>query len=130
MNTSTVISTIELNQFISITLSDETSHYYGGYYHVKVFAYCDVPLVDIFFDSGAEFMDAKKRMGESVRFERMLEKMAVAENETASVRNQLIDAFNGTTLLYLSTADFARRFVRSSYLKSMKKSPSQRLSGV
>ena len=129
--TSSTISTIDVNHFIYLTLSDETSHYFGGYYHVKVLAFCDVPLSAVFFDSNSEFLDARDLMGDSVRFERTLEKMAVPENEIAHVRSQLVDAFNETTLGYISTPDFAGRFVRSAYLKCRsKKSVSRQFAGL
>lgn len=119
--TSSIISTIDLNRFITITLLDETRHYFGGYYHVKVLVYCDVPLVESFFDSKADFMDARSRLGETVRFERILEKMAVPEHEQLHVRGKLVDAFNDTALEYLSAPGFAGSFVRSSYRKSINK---------
>lgn len=76
-----------------------------------------MPVLESFFDNSAEFMEARSMMGETVRFERILEKMAVPENERMSVRNQLIHAFNETTVVYLSAPDFASRFVRTAYLK-------------
>lgn len=129
LNTPDILATIDLNPYMNVTLCDQTRHYFGGYYHVKVLAYSDVPLVETFFGSNAEFMDARDRLGESVRFERILEKMAVPENEKAAVRGQLVDAFNETTLTYLAAPDFAGRFVRSCYLKCCKKQGSQRFSG-
>jgi hypothetical protein len=60
----------------------------------------------------------------SVRFERILEKMAVPESGLESVRSQLIQAFRETARVYLSNADFAPRFVRSEFQKHVKK-PSQ-----
>ncbi len=115
--TSSIISTIELNRLINITLCDETRHYFGGYFHVKVLAFCDVPLLEEFFDSHDAFLDARNRMGESIRFERVLEKMAVPENETEAVCGQLVLAFKATALAYLAAPDFAGRFVRGAYQK-------------
>lgn len=89
-----------------------------------------MPVLESFFDNCAEFMDAKSRMGETVRFERILEKMAVPENEKVSVRNQLIHAFNDTAVVYLSAPDFASRFVRTAYLKCCKIKVAQHLPGI
>jgi len=130
LKTTGIFSTIRLNEFIHITLCDETLHYFGGYYHVKVLAYCDLPLVEDYFDSKAEFEEAVKRMGESARFERILEKMAVPEDEKISVRSQLVDAFYETALAYISVPGFAERFVRTAYLKCINKPLNQRFSGV
>lgn len=126
MNTSDMISTTELNQILRITLCDQSRHYFGGYFHVKVLAYCDVPVLEHYFDSNSEFVDARNRMGISVRFERVLEKMAVPENEKESVRGKLIDSFNKTTLGYISAPDFAKGFIHRSYLNHINKAATLR----
>ena len=128
--TSSIISTNKLNDLLNVTLCDETRHYFGGYYHVKVLAFCDVPILGAFFNSSNDFLDARSRMGDSVRFERVLEKMAVPQDEIESVRSRLVIAFNETTLYYLAVPDFAERFVRSAYLKLINKSVRQHAVGV
>ena len=116
-----IIETITLNSALFVTLLDQTRHYFGGYFHVKVLAYCDVPLEPRYFENNAEFSDAVVKMGSYVRFERVLEKMAVPEPEIESVRNQLTQAFHETTSTYLATTEFAPRFVRSEYRKRANK---------
>ena len=118
-----IIETIPLNSTLSITLTDQTRHYFGGYYHVKLLAYCDIPLEQDYFENAEEFGVAVNKMGATVRFERVLEKMAVPESEIASIRNQLIKAFHDTSVAYLSSTGFAPGFVRSEYQKCEKKTP-------
>jgi hypothetical protein len=118
-----IIETIPLGQALSITLLDQTRHYFGGYYHVKLLAYCDIPLEQSYFESSSEFIGAVERMGLTVRFERILEKMAVPESEIESIRSQLTKAFHETAIAYLSLPGFAPGFVRSEYQKCMNKSP-------
>jgi hypothetical protein len=125
-----IVDTITLDSALRITLLDQTRHYFGGYFHVKVLAYCDIPLKHIYFENDAEFGDAVLKMGASVRFERLLEKMAVPESGIESVRSQLMQAFHETTIAYLSTPDFAPRFVRSEYRKCVKKTSQIRSSRV
>jgi hypothetical protein len=125
-----IIDTITLDSFLCITLLDQTRHYFGGYFHVKVLAYCDIPLKQSYFNDDAEFNDVVRIMGESVRFERVLEKMAVPEPVIESVRSQLTQAFHETSRAYLSVPDFAPRFVRSEYQKHVKKSSQIRSSRV
>lgn len=117
-----IIDTITLDSSLCITLLDQTRHYFGGYFHVKVFAYCDIPLEQGYFDNDVEFCDAVGKMGASVRFERVLEKMAVPESGIDAVRLQLTQAFHETTRVYMSLPDFAPRFVRSEYKKCVTKS--------
>lgn len=116
-----IIEIIVLDSALNITLLDQTRHYFGGYYHVKVLAYCDIPLESSYFENDAEFSNAVEKMGTIVRFERVLEKMAVPETEIESVRSQLIQAFRETTGIYLSAPDFAPRFVQNEYQKRISK---------
>jgi hypothetical protein len=118
-----IIETIPLNSDLSVTLLDQTGHYFGGYFHVKLLAYCDVSLKPEHFENEAEYGDAVRAMGTTVRFERLLEKMAVPASEIESVRDQLTQAFRETTGAYLAVHDFASRFVRSEYQKRTSKSP-------
>ncbi|MDD2308966.1 MAG: hypothetical protein PHH91_05225 [Desulfuromonadaceae bacterium] len=116
-----MVETITLDSALHIMLLDQTRHYFGGYFHVKVLACCDIPLQQSYFENDAEYRCAVAKMGTSVRFERILEKMAVPESGIESVRSLLIQAFHETAKVYLSTADFAPRFVRSEYHKRVKK---------
>ena len=125
-----IIDTIRLDSALCVTLLDQTRHYFGGYFHVKVLAYCDIPLEPGYFENDAEFSAAVAKMGPSVRFERVLEKMAVPESEIEAVRGQLMKAFHDTTKAYLAIPDFAPRFVRGEYLKRMKKTARMRSSRV
>ncbi|MDU0459553.1 MAG: hypothetical protein RW306_12575 [Geobacteraceae bacterium] len=125
LNNSNIITTIELESGLCITLSDETRHYFGGYYHVRILAHCDVKLDRTYFEDEARYLDALDKLGQSVVFERVMEKMAVPEQDIASVRNQLLDSFRNTSVAYMSSPDFERRFVRNEYrnilVKSVKK---------
>jgi hypothetical protein len=125
-----IIETITLDSALCITLLDQTRHYFGGYFHVKVLAYCNIPLEQSYFEHEAEFRDAVAKMGPTVRFERVLEKMAVPESGIESVRGRLTQAFHETAVAYLSIPDFAPRFVRSEYLKCVNKSSQLRSSRV
>ena len=118
-----ILETIPLGAALSITLLDQTRHYFGGYYHVKLLAYCDIPLEQGYFDNTEEFCAAVGALGTTVRFERVLEKMAVPESEIATVRTQLTNAFHETAVTYLSLPGFAPGFVRSQYQKCIKKAP-------
>lgn len=117
-----IIETIALDSGLCITLLDQTRHYFGGYFHVKILIYCDIPLVQGYFENDTEYNAALEKMGTSVRFERTLEKMAVPESGIESVRSQLIQDFHETATAYLSVPDFAPRFVRNEYQKCVKKS--------
>lgn len=125
-----IIETITLNSDLTVTLVDQTQHYFGGYYHVKVLAYCDIPLEKSYFADAAEFSLAVELMGMTVRFERLLEKMAVPESEISDVRNALTRCFHATTKKYIAVPDFPLRFVQTEYVKRTKKSAHIRIPRV
>lgn len=116
-----IIETITTDSGLCVTMQDQTSHYFGGYYHVRVLAYCDILLKQNFFDNAVDFGKAAEVLGTLVRFERLLEKMAVQESAIELVRGQLIQTFRETTLDYLSLPDFERRFVLSEYKRQANK---------
>lgn len=117
-----IIETFTIDPDLTMTLSDQTSHYFGGYFHVKILAWCDVPLKPGYFENDAEFSHAVRLLGTSVRFERVLEKMAVPASGIDEVRIQLIQHFHKTTGSYLANPGFAPRFARSEYQKRVKNS--------
>ena len=57
-----IIETITLSSNLCVTLLDQTCHYFGGYYHVKVLIFCDIPLEQSYFENDAEFQNAVEKM--------------------------------------------------------------------
>ncbi|MEI6212871.1 MAG: hypothetical protein WCP10_02100 [Desulfuromonadales bacterium] len=98
------------------------NHYFGGYYYVNVLINCDVPLETSFFESENEYVEFSERLGNSVLFEMILDKMAVPEHDIYSVQNELIEKFMATTFKYVSSPRFPRAFVRREADKLMKRS--------
>lgn len=120
MNDATSIRECELAEGIVAVISDVSRHYFGGYYHIRLQVTADVPLCLAWFGTAAEYEDALRQLGKSVRFSRILEKMAVPLDEVADVRNALLDSFEANLLGYLSRPDFPCRFVLSEYAKICK----------
>jgi hypothetical protein len=118
-----IIKTCRLAGGLLATVSDLTSHYFGGYYHVRILVRVDVPVTAAAFDGTPDYQDAVMRLGASVSFSRTLEKMAVPDSEIDSVRQQLLSSFDATMLPYLMRDDFADSFVRSEYRKALKSRP-------
>lgn len=117
-----IIREYPLGGGITARVSDDTRHYFGGYYQVRILVSADVPLAPAWFATTGDYEDALRRLGERVRFTRTLEKMAVPEVEVAEVRQSLMESFDTNMLPYLSRPDFAERFVRSEYARSLKSS--------
>ena len=123
MKVEDIIKTCVLGGGVTATVTDITRHYFGGYYHVRVQISADVPVTAVSFVAACEYEDAVVRLGHSVPFSRILEKMAVPEVEIESVRQQLLAAFDANVLPYLLRDDFASGFVRSEYQKKLKSLP-------
>lgn len=104
-----------------VVVSDITSHYFGGYYNVRLQAFAEVALAEEMFDSRERFEDAVKRLGAVLRFERTLEKMAVRMDEVDTARHELIGTFQNNVLPYLSRPDFFKRYANTEYEKSLKR---------
>jgi hypothetical protein len=115
-----IIKTCELGSGIQATISDQTCHYFGGYYHVRIQISADVAVSADAFADASEYQDAVKRLGPIVRFNRTLEKMAVPDSEIDVVRQHLLTSFDTHMLPYLLRADFADSFVLSEYRKALK----------
>ena len=115
-----VIKTCSLGNGVLATLSDRTSHYFGGYYHVRIQVSAEIPVSAATFSDPAEFADALQRFGHFVSFSRTLEKMAVPDNELEAVRQHLLESFDCNVLPYLLREDFADSFVQSEYRATLK----------
>jgi hypothetical protein len=122
MSSERIIREYDLGGGITATLRDETRHYFGGYYHVRIEVGADILLSASPFSSLEEYQAARRLLGERIRFRRVLEKMAVPEADIAAVRQGLLDAFDTNVLSYLSRPDFPERFMRSEYARCLKSS--------
>jgi len=120
MGNENIVAVFSLADGLFVSVQNTTSHYYGGYFHVRLIATADILLMVDMFDSQAVFEQAKKQLGSSLCFNRVLEKMAVPESEVESVSQNLLISFKTNVLPYLSRKDFSSRFVLSEYKKHLK----------
>jgi hypothetical protein len=121
-HTERIIKTCILGGGVQATVRDQTRHYYGGYYHVRILVSADVPVIASAFADASEYQDAVQRLGTIVSFSRTLEKMAVPDSEIDVVRQHLLASFDTHMLPYLLRADFPSSFVQSEYRKAQKSS--------
>ena len=120
MSSENIIRECNLADGIIAVIHDVSSHYYGGYYHVRLQVTAEVPLCGDWFGSLSEYEDALGRLGTTVCFKRTLEKMAVPATEVDAVRFRLLESFETNVLAYLCRPDFPSRFVLSVYGKVCK----------
>lgn len=122
MNSEQTIREYDLGHGITAKLRDETRHYFGGYYQVRIEVSAHIPLSASPFSGPEEYQAARRLLGEQICFRRVLEKMAVPETDIAAARQGLLEAFDANVLPYLSRPDFPERFMRSEYDKCLKSS--------
>lgn len=122
MNSEQTIREYDLGHGITAKLRDETRHYFGGYYHVRIEVSAHIPLSASPFSGPEEYQAARRLLGEQICFHRVLEKMAVPETDIAAARQSLLEAFDANVLPYLSRPDFPERFMLSEYDKCLKSS--------
>ena len=122
MNTENPYRVYPLSGGCQAIVRDETRHYYGGYYHVRLQVEAEIALMPEWFESESLYKDALNRHGSAIRFYRLLEKMAVPEWEIVAVRQSLINDFEINLVPYLLRPDFPRRFVTGECAKSLKSS--------
>lgn len=115
-----LIKSYQLCGGVTARVENMTSHYFGGYFHVKVRVVADLLLNESFFDDTEKLSDARKLLGDKICFERLLEKMAVPKDEISAVTENLIASFDTNLLPYLLRADFPKRFVAAEYSKQLK----------
>jgi len=117
--------TIPLDNGLIIELYDQSNRYFGDYHRIKVDVRCDIPLVKRFFDGddgNPELERARKLYGDTIRFERSLEKMGVAGADVDATRESLVENFVTSTVAYLEHPEFVKRYV-ARMLDSRKPAP-------
>lgn len=102
---------------------DRTRHYYGGFYHVKVEACCELQVVPEIFSSTEDHSRAVAILGPVFNYSKVIERMGVPEPDILSVRDQLISRFAESSLTYISSPTFPSGVVRRELEKQHKKHP-------
>lgn len=101
---------------LDVLLYDATSHYFGGYYHVRLEVRVDVPLQGEFLPDPGVRDEARRLLGDVLTYRRRLERMAVLGDDVEAVRGDLVQTFEAG-MGYLGHPDFCRRFVAAELAK-------------
>lgn len=107
-----------------ILFFDHSNRYYGDYHRVKVVARLDIPLTESLFAAHASparaFRRARRWLGDSVRFEKVLERMGVAGDAVETVRRELVENFLRANRSYLEHPGFAERLLLKKFADRQK----------
>ena len=118
MGSDTPIRSYDIPGGLRVFVLDDTNHYFGGYFHVKLRVSVEIGLSESWFDSLEAYQDAVNRLGKTVMFSKLFEKMGVPKGEITSVRDSLLDTFETNTLPYFNHNDFAQKYALVEYRKA------------
>lgn len=108
---------IDLSNSLTVQVYDTTRRYYEDYHLVRLEIECEVAVKEEFFAEPETFARARILLGESVRYQRTVEKMGVPFAEIAAARDEMLACFSSTALPYISSEIFPRKFVLSEVQK-------------
>jgi hypothetical protein len=111
----TLIKTIELGNGLKLEFYDISRKLAGDRWYVAVIARIDIPMIDSLPTnqhlSHYSVEELRNALGESVRFQQILERHYIDEREKDDLLNSLMNSFIKRTLKYLSLHDFPGKFV-------------------
>jgi hypothetical protein len=109
------IKTIELSNGLKLDFYDISRKLAGDRWYVGLIAKIDIPLIDSLPTnqhlSHYSVEEIRNTLGESVRFQQILERHYIDEREKDDLLKSLMDSFIKRTLKYLSLPDFPGKYV-------------------
>lgn len=107
MGTLKLLHTLNLPNGLLVSIYDQTTVYFGDYYHVRVKIICSLHReTDVWKRHCPE--DA---VFQSVSYSRILEKMAVPSEDVERVKKSLLNDFDRTSLPYIASAGFPKKMI-------------------
>jgi len=106
--------TVTLANGLLLEMHDRGNRYFGDYHRIKIEIRCIIPLAAGFFGGDEQhpvLLRARQRFGESVVFERSLERMGVAGDEVETLRDEMVNGFLSSSRAYLEHPEFVSRFI-------------------
>lgn len=116
---------VDLKNGLTLELWDRSRVMAGDRWKISVIAQVDVPLEKAFPEPTSHkpvnLDEIKALIGESVRFEKKMERFFIDEKEKDDIIQGLMDSLLESLLPYVSHPQFCRRFVISEFAKAKKK---------
>jgi hypothetical protein len=121
-----ILKTVELDNGLKLNVMDNSRGLIGDRWYVSIIARIDV-FVDMVFQSsdGTDAIlpdDIKQLLGDSVRFEKKMERHFIDQKEKDDIKQGLENSLIESLLPYLSHPEFPKRFVITEYVKAKQKS--------
>ena len=107
MGTLELLHTQNLLNGLLVSIYDQTTVYFGDYYHVRLKIICSLHSEASAWKQHCPGNVALK----SVSYTRTLEKMGVPSEDVQSVKKSLLDDFDRNSLPYIASADFLNKLI-------------------
>ena len=120
-----ILKHLVLSNGLTISLADETRRYFGDFYLVKLQIVCKAAISTELFDDASDLAEAKRLLGDEVKYCRTAEQMGVPSSEIQRVLNRLVEDFEKHALPYLGAPFFPRKLAAAQLKKLTSKSQSK-----
>ncbi|GAM11558.1 hypothetical protein OR1_03874 [Geobacter sp. OR-1] len=117
---SEILREIRLDNTVLVRFIDQTTHYYGGFFHVSVLVVCEVGVIPEHCSAGLNYEETVMLLGPTALFKKRLDRMGVPQEEIESMKTQLIDQFWEFSRGYLSDSTFPCRLISAEAIKLRK----------
>ena len=101
------LHTLNLSNGLLVSIYDQTTVYFGDYYHVRVKIICSLHGGS---DAWKQHCPENALLA-SVSYTRVLEKMAVPSEAVECVKKSLLNDFDRNSLPYISSAGFPKKII-------------------
>lgn len=116
---------IDLENGLTLELWDKSRSMVGDRWKIIVIAQVDIPVEKAFLETNtnvtANFDEMKKLLGESVRFEKKMERFFIDEKEKDKITREIMDSLIESLFPYLSHPQFCKRFIIMEFTRAKQK---------
>lgn len=120
-----LIKTIDLENGLQLNIFDGSRKLAGDRWLVTMIASIEIPVSEVLMQGGKQSKESVeeiiKVLGEKVLFEQTRDRIFVDEKEKEIIFKQVSDFFVNSTLTYLSTKEFPRRYVLKKFREESEK---------
>ncbi len=120
-----LIKTIDLENGMQLNIFDSSRKLAGDRWLVTMIARIEIPVAEVLIQDGQQSKESvneiKKMLGEKVLFEQKRERIFVEETDKETIFEEVYDIFLNSTLTYLSTEEFPKRYVLKKYKEEVEK---------
>lgn len=121
----TLEKSIDLKNGLTLELWDKSRIVAGDRWKIIVIAQVNIPVEKTLFglnaNPPADFDEMKQLLGESVRFEKKMERFFIDEKEKDRVTQEIMDSLLESLFPYLSHPQFCKRFFLREFTKAKQK---------